>query len=59
MDAETRRHIRNIDLLIAKLIEESASGRIETAEALRREVRAVGRAVSDMTSAIGGIPSDN
>ena len=59
MDAETRRHIRNIDLLIAKLIEENAAGRIETAEALRREVRAVGRAVSDMTSAIGGVPSDN
>lgn len=58
MDAETRRHIRNIDLLIAKLIEESAAGRVETAEALRREVRAVGRAVSDMTSAIGGVPSD-
>ena len=57
MDAETRRHIRNIDLLMAKLIEESASGRVETAEALRREVRAVGRAVNDMTTAIGGVPS--
>ncbi len=51
MDAETRRHIRNIDLLLAKLIEESAAGRVETAEALRRELRSVGRAVSD---AVGG-----
>lgn len=55
LDAETRRHIRNMDLLMAKLIEESAAGRIETAEALRREVRAVGRAVNDMTAALGGV----
>ncbi len=54
LDAETRRHIRNIDLLLARMIEETAAGRVETAEALRREMRAVGRAVNDMSSAFGG-----
>ena len=52
--AETRRHIRNIDILLAKIIEETANGRGETAESLRRELRAVGRAVSDMSAAVTG-----
>ncbi|MCI4660480.1 MAG: biopolymer transporter ExbB [Neomegalonema sp.] len=49
LDAETRRHIRNIDQLLARFIEESAMGRQETADALRREMRAVGRAVTKIT----------
>ncbi|MCI4663596.1 MAG: biopolymer transporter ExbB [Neomegalonema sp.] len=57
LDAETRAHIRNVDVLLAKLIEESAAGRVETAEALRREMRAVGRAVSDMAATLSGTPS--
>jgi hypothetical protein len=52
MDTETRRHIRNIDILLAKLIEESAAGRVETAEALRRELRSVSRAVNEVGSAL-------
>lgn len=47
MDAETRRHIRNIDVLLARLIEEAAAGRQETAEALRREMRSVARALHE------------
>ena len=54
LDAETRAHIRNLDHLMAKLIEESAAGRVETAEALRREMRAVGRAVSEMAASFNG-----
>lgn len=57
IDAETRGHIRNLDLLMAKMIEESAAGRVETAEALRREMRAVGRAVHEMTASITGGPT--
>ena len=57
MDAETRRHIRNIDVLLARLIEEAAAGRQETADALRKEMRAVGRAVGKMSEAIGGDPA--
>ncbi len=57
LDAETRGHIRNLDLLMAKLIEESAAGRVETAEALRREMRAVGRAVNEMTASLTGSPT--
>jgi hypothetical protein len=52
MDTETRRHIRNIDILLAKLIEESAAGRVETAESLRRELRSVSRAVNEVGSAL-------
>lgn len=54
VDAETRRHIRNIDVLLARLVEEAAAGRQETADALRREMRAVGRAVGKVSAAIGG-----
>ena len=57
VDAETRRHIRNIDVLLARLVEEAAAGRQETADALRREMRAVGRAVGKVSAAIGGDPA--
>ncbi|MEM1419638.1 MAG: biopolymer transporter ExbB [Pseudomonadota bacterium] len=50
MDAETRRHIRNIDVLLARLIEEAASGRQDTTDALRREMRAVVRAMHEPSS---------
>ncbi len=53
LDTETRRHIRNIDVLLARLIEETAAGRQETAEALRREMRAVGRAVGRLAEGVG------
>ncbi|MEO1331097.1 MAG: biopolymer transporter ExbB [Pseudomonadota bacterium] len=53
LDTETRRHIRNIDVLLARLIEEAAAGRQETAEALRREMRAVGRAVGRLSEGAG------
>ena len=56
-DAETRRHIRNIDVLLARLVEEAAAGRQETADALRREMRAVGRAVGKVSAAMGGDPA--
>jgi hypothetical protein len=47
-DDTTRTHIRNIDVYMARLIEELATGRAELVEELRTEIRVLSRTLAAM-----------
>jgi hypothetical protein len=48
-DETTRTHIRNIDVYMARLIEELATGRAELVEELRTEIRVLSRTLAAMS----------
>ena len=48
-DDSTRTHIRNIDVYMARLIEELATGRAELVEELRTEIRVLSRTLAAMS----------
>lgn len=48
MDEQTRTHIRNIDVYISRLVEESARGRRETTDEIRNEIKILARTIAAM-----------
>jgi septal ring factor EnvC (AmiA/AmiB activator) len=46
IDETTRAHIRNLDILMARLIEETAAGRIQMTQDLRNEIRLLARTIA-------------
>ncbi|MAL75888.1 MAG: flagellar motor protein MotA [Rhodospirillaceae bacterium] len=47
-DAESGRHIRNIDMHLARLLEDTARGRAETVQELRGELRILARTIAGL-----------
>lgn len=45
-DDATRSHIRNVDIYLARLVEESASGRTQMVQELRSEIRLLARTIA-------------
>jgi hypothetical protein len=45
-DEATRNHIRNVDIYLARLVEESASGRTQMVQELRSEIRLLARTIA-------------
>jgi hypothetical protein len=56
-DESVRTHIRNIDVYMARLIEELASGRAELVEELRTEIRVLSRTLAAMAERPAPSPS--
>jgi hypothetical protein len=48
MDESTRTHIRNMDVYLARLVEEVATGRQRTVEELRAEIRLLARTIANL-----------
>lgn len=48
MDESTRTHIRNMDVYLARLVEEVAAGRQRTVEELRAEIRLLTRTIANL-----------
>jgi hypothetical protein len=46
MDEATRNHIRNVDVHLARLLEDSASGRAQMTQELRSEIRLLARTIA-------------
>jgi hypothetical protein len=46
IDEATRSHIRNVDIYLARLVEESASGRNQMVQELRAEIRLLARTIA-------------
>ena len=46
LDDSTRGHIRNLDLLMARLLEDSAAGRAQLTQDLRNEIRLLARTIA-------------
>ncbi len=46
LDEATRSHIRNVDIYLARLVEESASGRSQMVQELRSEIRLLARTIA-------------
>jgi hypothetical protein len=46
IDEATRSHIRNVDIYLARLVEESASGRSQMVQELRSEIRLLARTIA-------------
>jgi hypothetical protein len=46
IDEATRSHIRNVDIYLARLVEESASGRSQMVQELRAEIRLLARTIA-------------
>jgi hypothetical protein len=46
MDEATRGHIRNLDVLVARLVEEAAQGRAQLAKEIRDEIRILARTIA-------------
>lgn len=46
LDESTRSHIRNLDLYMAKLLEDSATGRAQVIQELRSEIRLLARTIA-------------
>ncbi|MFT5182657.1 MAG: hypothetical protein ACI8S3_002550 [Alphaproteobacteria bacterium] len=46
IDEATRSHIRNVDIYLARLVEESASGRTQMVQELRAEIRLLARTIA-------------
>ncbi|MCW9046232.1 MAG: flagellar motor protein MotA, partial [Alphaproteobacteria bacterium] len=53
MDAATQNHIRNLDLYMVRLIEEMASGRDDTVQQLRSEIKLLARTIAAMPDKMG------
>ena len=52
MDEQTRTHIRNIDVYLARLVEETARGRRESTDEIRNEIKILARTIA-------ALPRDN
>lgn len=50
-DDATRNHIRNVDIYLARLVEESASGRTQMVQELRSEIRLLARTIAASSGA--------
>jgi hypothetical protein len=50
-DEATRGHIRNVDIYMARLVEESASGRAQMVQELRAEIRLLARTIAASSEA--------
>jgi hypothetical protein len=48
IDEATRGHIRNMEVYLARLVEETASGRTRTVEELRAEIRLLARTIANL-----------
>jgi len=48
MDESTRTHIRNMDVYLARLVEEVAAGRQRTVEEVRAEIRLLARTIANL-----------
>jgi len=48
IDDATRNHIRNMEVYLARLVEETASGRTRTVEELRAEIRLLARTIANL-----------
>ena len=46
MDEATRSHIRNLDVYMARLVEEASTGRMETVRDIRSEIRLLARTIA-------------
>jgi hypothetical protein len=46
LDDASRDHLRNVDALLARMVEESASGRIQMTQDLRNEIRLLARTIA-------------
>ena len=46
IDDASRNHIRNVDIYLARLVEESASGRVQMVQELRAEIRLLARTIA-------------
>ena len=46
VDEATRAHVRNIDLYMTRLVEETVSGRVQLAEELRSEIKLLARTIA-------------
>ena len=46
VDEATRAHVRNIDLYMTRLVEETVSGRVHLAEELRSEIKLLARTIA-------------
>ncbi|MCZ6511050.1 MAG: flagellar motor protein MotA [Alphaproteobacteria bacterium] len=53
-DEATRGHIRNVDIHLARLVEETASGRSQLVQELRAEIRLVARTIAASSDESGG-----
>ncbi len=54
IDEATRSHIRNVDIYLARLVEESASGRSQMVQELRAEIRLLARTIAASSDESGG-----
>ena len=46
IDEATRSHIRNVDIYMARLVEETATGRAQMVQELRSEIRLLARTIA-------------
>ncbi|HLI13561.1 MAG TPA: flagellar motor protein MotA [Alphaproteobacteria bacterium] len=53
IDESTRVHIRNMDVYLARLVEELASGRQRTVDELRAEIRLLARTIANLAEEAG------
>lgn len=53
IDESTRTHIRNMDVYLARLVEEIASGRQRTVDELRAEIRLLARTIANLAEESG------
>ncbi len=53
IDEVTRTHIRNMDVYLARLVEELASGRQRTVDELRAEIRLLARTIANLAEEAG------
>ena len=54
MDEATRTHIRNLDIYMARLLEDQSSGREEMVQQLRSEIKLLARTIAATSSKAGG-----
>ncbi|MCR0984207.1 MotA/TolQ/ExbB proton channel family protein [Roseomonas populi] len=50
-DAASRNHLRNVELYLARLLEESAQGRAQSTQELRSEIKVLARTIAAMAEA--------
>jgi hypothetical protein len=53
VDESTRTHIRNMDVYLARLVEEMATGRQRTVDELRAEIRLLARTIANLAEEAG------
>jgi len=48
MDDATRLHIRNMDLALARVVEEGSAGRLQMTQDIRNEIRLLARTIANL-----------